>query len=1764
MKHPAKKLMSILLSLCMLLSLLPAMSIPAAATGTPTRTVALDFTDSAETPAWQTGCTQDAATTTLWTNTAEGWSYDTKANKLTLSGATIDCSGVTDSLFAVKLPDGAVIWLTDGTTSTVKAGPYAGSTDEFIASAFAAATDEGSLTVLGNGTLNVTSGNVTGTDRGHGITTTFNVVTIGAADSAPIVTAQAGTALDAAGDTDSTVMSSYGVNIVTMVNGTLEAIGNTAESNNSERNSYGISSLNLNGGSVTAIGGEINGESQRNSVGVGGIFEVTAGSAYMTGQDRALVGSMVDLSIKGGMTYNQAESELTAGYFKSEELDGNTMYTPRIAAGGTESVPLTAYVSVAPVVAVSAQDGNLPVGKVGSATFAVTAAHFKTAPAAADYSLEWFGNAEGTGTGSAAVPSGLTVDKTSATQLTINTTAASVAGTYYFKLTAVSGAESATSGVVTVTVETLKVAEVTIGATTTKYTDFATAWSYAAMNGTSTSPATFKLLADWTAVNNSFGTGSTGASAFGDGNYNPSGAICVPSGKTVILDLNGKTIDRAMSDPAGNSLGAVITVNGNLTMNDTSSAGSGKITGGYGQWVGGVYVTSGATFTMNGGTITGNKAYATDNSYAGGVAVVSSTSTASIFTMNGGSITGNTGACGVYIYSSKMRVSGKVVIANNLNGTRNVNAYIYGPIGIVGPLTDGASIGVTTYEKPTSAGQIAVTEGNTADYSACFHSDDSTYSIYNDATTPNAQVVKLKVAPTVTIGLSPLSVGGSKAYTVTTTNFAAAPTYSVKWYSDDTCATEITPTGISVTSSATNATSGTLTVSAASTTTAGNYYFKLTAANGSDTVTSTVQTLTVAGPAATVTIGSVTTGYATCADAWNYAAANGTDAKPATVTLNTDWTAANHSFGTGVGFGDGNNTTGSGNLLVPNGKNIILDLNGHKIDGGATAASTSGVYDIKSAGTFKVKDSAIGGQITGGYGSSNDAAGISVASGTTTIEGGSITGNYGDTGSPASGVLVDAQADLIMTGGSITGNKNCAGVYFYSGTFSVSGSPVISDNYFSDDTECNVYLCSGYSVKVTGALGDGASIGVTTEIKPTSSPVTIADAATGYTISDSDSSKFHSDANYSVGLKNSAVQLNQGASIIFDGRSKEPISIPVSVYKSLAVADSEIRAELAADFAWNDYTLAGWYTGIDGTGTEIADLTALKNSTADTTVYAKWTKGGRTVRTTSLNFTAKGLTYTKADGTTATVDPRNTSVTNSAEGWSWNATTNTLTLSGLYLDTIDRNAITIPDGAIVTLAAGTTSTVKSSFNGTEPSTAALFSDEAVGGTGITIGGSGTLNAYAGVSTQYDSVAICGTSGVTIEGTPTINACGGGDTTTPDGTNSVGISSPEGNVLIKGGTVTATGGVSDTDSNNKASAGINAGGTLTIQGGTVTAAGGNTAGRANSVGLLSARGTTISGGTVKATAGTSLKMSVGIASYGNISFTGGGTTAYGKGAAMAAEGTINLTDVSVVVPEDATLMKPAGFEFTLILKNDELVDYAVVTKSGNYRLECMLDTGIGGVPAALADEYPTEDAIKSRLRVSIDYELDSENNKVGVDYFDIELMVSTDGGITWSPATAANFPAGGVDVVIPWKQLGTTYEIAKNTEFSVSHMFETNINGHTPGEVEMPECIVTREGLMFKVTGMSPVAVGFKLLPMDSAKTNGGRVISESGKTVKGDARSSVTESDIIVAQAVKTEMAGESNPNTGLGSVQAVPAVLVALGLFTVLGLAAADRRKGA
>ena len=246
---------------------------------------------------------------------------------------------------------------------------------------------------------------------------------------------------------------------------------------------------------------------------------------------------------------------------------------------------------------------------------------------------------------------------------------------------------------------------------------------------------------------------------------------------TVTLDLAGHTLDadglfRVFDIHAG----------GHLTLTN-SVPGSGAITGGFADYGGGVYVGEDGKLTMTGGTISGNTAEccgggvnvarATEEETPGGAfemtgGIITGNFAESgggvfiedhyeeeifeyeddyewsytisheggYFSMSGGSVTGNgvsDDGGGVFAMDvDSLFVSGAPVISGNtntLNEANNVYLNAWGGIA-VGTLSEGASIGVTSYMPPGPGSPTvftySVASGGDSVY---FFSDDPDFSV---------------------------------------------------------------------------------------------------------------------------------------------------------------------------------------------------------------------------------------------------------------------------------------------------------------------------------------------------------------------------------------------------------------------------------------------------------------------------------------------------------------------------------------------------------------------------------------------------------------------------------------------------------------------------------------------------------------------------------------------------------------------------------------------------------------------------------------------------------------------------------------------------------------------------------------------------------------------------------------------------------------------------------------------------------------------------
>ncbi|MBR0404114.1 MAG: Ig-like domain-containing protein [Eggerthellaceae bacterium] len=191
----------------------------------------------------------------------------------------------------------------------------------------------------------------------------------------------------------------------------------------------------------------------------------------------------------------------------------------------------------------------------------------------------------------------------------------------------------------------------------------------------------------------------------------------------------------------------------------------------------------------------------------------------------------------------------------------------------------------------------------------------------------------------------------------------------------------------------------------------------------------------------------------------------------------------------------------SGPLVVPAGKEVILDLNGFSIDR-KQAANT--VITVEAGGKLALEDTAGGGKITGGNNNSfgcgvlvqgtlvmnggaivgNGAGlpGVKVDGGAFTLNGGSIEGydgvfnggtftmTGGAVNGNTDGVYLNASSVFTLSGGKITGGAN--GVNYVDGVFNLSGNPTITS------TGIGVFLFHDRLINITGALSNKVPISV--------------------------------------------------------------------------------------------------------------------------------------------------------------------------------------------------------------------------------------------------------------------------------------------------------------------------------------------------------------------------------------------------------------------------------------------------------------------------------------------------------------------------------------------------------------------------------------------------------------------------------------------------------------------------------------------------------------
>ena len=280
----------------------------------------------------------------------------------------------------------------------------------------------------------------------------------------------------------------------------------------------------------------------------------------------------------------------------------------------------------------------------------------------------------------------------------------------------------------------------------TRSSTLQTAWNAAVAANNS---ATVTLRQDLTGTNGSLGTGAGFRG----------GALLVPRGTKVTLDLAGHYLDRKLT--AASADGSAIIVEGELILKDSNDRARGAVMGGNSTTAGGgITVASGGVLKMQGGNVTGNTSQLTG---AGGI------DNRGTVEMSGGKVTSNKG--GGLRQGGTLKLSGAANIAGN-SDTANLYLLPNKTASVSGTLTKSARVGVTTEQLPAPAGSLpAVTGSVTEAYLDKIVADQST--LYKTAFEDGKIVVRNLVDH------APVSVN-PQAQSANTTQQTAAATVPVQ------------------------------------------------------------------------------------------------------------------------------------------------------------------------------------------------------------------------------------------------------------------------------------------------------------------------------------------------------------------------------------------------------------------------------------------------------------------------------------------------------------------------------------------------------------------------------------------------------------------------------------------------------------------------------------------------------------------------------------------------------------------------------------------------------------------------------------------------------------------------------------------------------------------------------------------------------------------------------------------------------------------------
>ena len=138
-----------------------------------------------------------------------------------------------------------------------------------------------------------------------------------------------------------------------------------------------------------------------------------------------------------------------------------------------------------------------------------------------------------------------------------------------------------------------------------------------------------------------------------------------------------------------------------------------------------------------------------------------------------------------------------------------------------------------------------------------------------------------------------------------------------------------------------------------------------------------------------------------------------------------------------------------------------------------------------------------------------------------------------------------------------------------------------------------------------------------------------------------------------------------------------------------------------------------------------------------------------------------------------------------------------------------------------------------------------------------------------------------------------------------------------------------------------------------------------------------------------------------------------------------------------------------------------------------------------VPAAFTgiEDLNSVDKIQAKLETKLTA---SSDGKV---FYDIALKYRE--GDRWVEVTEENFPANGVDVVLPYPTGADGYVTSSKDTFTIVHMLTVDKDGKNPGDLEVLSYTKETDGLHFHVDSLSPFGVSWTKYTAPSGGGGGG-------------------------------------------------------------------------